>query len=214
MTLSSIDPTQASAAAHAELQALLSRTALGDRTAFERLYNLARARLFAVVLRINSDRPQAEEILQDVFVKIWHGARTYDLNRGNPMAWLVSVARYRAIDSLRERASSPKLTSLNSHTAQGDEIDLLDTIASEQAGPAEVHEQRQDRAQLLRCMGALSSEQRQCLSLAYVQGYSHAEVASHLSFPLGSVKSWVRRGLLALQQCMGASPGAGQRFGA
>ncbi len=192
---------------NAELQALLSRTALGDRAAFERLYTLVRARLFAVVLRINSDRPQAEEILQDVFVKIWHGARSYDLNRGNPMAWLSSVARYRAIDSLRERASAPVLTSLHGRTADGEETDLLDAIPSEQAGPAEVHEQSQDRAQLLRCMGALSSEQRQCLSLAYVQGYSHAEVASHLSFPLGSVKSWVRRGLLALQQCMGVGLG-------
>jgi RNA polymerase sigma factor (sigma-70 family) len=191
----------------AELQALIGRIALGDRAAFERLYTLVRAPLFAVVLRIQNDRAQAEEILQDVFVKIWRGARTYDMNRSNPMAWLVSVARYRAIDSLRERAGEPATTSLNSLTAQGEDLDLLDAVPSAQAGPAEVHERRQDRAQLQHCMKALSAEQRQCLSLAYVQGYSHAEVASHLSFPLGSVKSWVRRGLLALQQCMGAALG-------
>jgi RNA polymerase sigma factor (sigma-70 family) len=198
---------ESDAAAQTELQALIGRIALGDRAAFERLYTLVRARLFGVVLRIHSDRAQAEEILQDVFVKIWRGARTYDMNRSNPMGWLVSVARYRAIDSLRERASEPATTSLHSRSAEGEDLDLLEALPSQEAGPAEVHEQRQDRAQLLRCMGELSSEQRQCLSLAYVQGYSHAEVASHLSFPLGSVKSWVRRGLLALQHCMGAALG-------
>ncbi len=193
-----------------ELQALIGRIALGDRAAFERLYTLVRSPLFAVVLRIHNDRAQAEDILQDVFIKIWHGARTYDMNRSNPMGWLASVARYRAIDSLRERATQPALSSLSRFNAEGEEQDLLAATPSELAGPAKVHEDKQSAAQLHRCMEALTAEQRQCLALAYVQGYSHAEVAAHLSFPLGSVKSWVRRGLLALQQCMGVGSGPGR----
>jgi RNA polymerase sigma factor (sigma-70 family) len=189
---------------NAELQQLLGRIALGDRAAFARLYTLVRGQLFATVLRINSDRAQAEELLQDVFVKIWHGARSYDMGRNQAMAWLASVARYRAIDSLRERASAPVHTSLTLLTPDGEALDLLDAMPSERPSPAELHEQRQEHAELHRCMHELSAEQRQCVTLAYVQGLTHAEVASHLALPLGSVKSWVRRGLMALQKCMGA----------
>lgn len=186
----------------AELLAdLLSRTALGDRAAFKRLYDSVRSQLFGVILRINNDRAQAEELLQDVFVNIWRHAHTYDLRRSQPMAWLSSVARYRAIDSVRQRRSAP--ATVSSDRADDDDGEgLIDRVPDERAGPDEQLALSQETSQLQRCMDALSSQQRQCLTLAYVHGYSHHEVADHLRQPLGSVKSWVRRGMLALQRCM------------
>lgn len=183
------------------LAELLSRTALGDRAAFKRLYDRVRAHLFGVILRINNDRAQAEELLQDVFVNIWRHAHTYDLRRSQPMAWLSSVARYRAIDSIRQRRSAP-VTVSGDRTEDDDGDGLIERVADEHAGPEEQLALSQETTQLQRCMGELSSQQRQCVTLAYVHGFSHLEVADHLRQPLGSVKSWVRRGMLALQRCM------------
>lgn len=182
------------------MAALLAQVSMGDRAAFARLYEDVKSKLFGVILRINGDRSQAEEILQEVFVNIWRRAVTYDQARSQPMAWLVSVARYRAIDSLRERT----ISTVSSSVGDG-ETDWLETMPSQGLGPAEVHEVAVDKRELARCLRELNPEQRQALALAYFQGYSHSEVAQHLSQPLGSVKSWVRRGLLALQRCMGAT---------
>ncbi len=188
-----------------ELPNLLARVALGDRAAFARLYDQVKSPLFGVILRIHGDRAQAEETLQEVFVNIWRRASTYDADRSQPMAWLVSVARYKAIDSVRLRT----LATVSTTVGEGDS-DWMETIPSDSLGPAEAHQLADDKRQLMRCMATLTSEQRQALSLAYYQGYSHTEVAQHLSQPLGSVKSWVRRGLLALQRCMaGSFSGAG-----
>lgn len=181
------------------LAALLARVSLGDRAAFARLYEDVRSRLFGVILRINVNHSQAEEVLQEVFINIWRRADSYDQARAQPMAWLVSVARYRAIDSLRER----HVATVSTTTVEG-EPDWIEAMASNDPGPAERHETGDDTVQLTRCMKTLTAEQRQALALAYYQGYSHAEVATHLAQPLGSVKSWVRRGLLALQRCMDA----------
>ncbi len=192
-TTQTIDDAQA-------LAQLLARVSIGDRVAFARLYDDVKSRLFGVILRINNNHSQAEEILQEVFVNIWRRAGSYDQARAQPMAWLVSVARYRAIDSLRERT----ITTV-SVTLPDDTSDWLETVPSTGLGPAEVHESADDKRHLERCLQELNAEQRQALALAYFQGFSHAEVAQHLAQPLGSVKSWVRRGLMALQRCMGVS---------
>lgn len=180
---------------------LLARTALGDRVAFKRLYDHVRAQLFGVILRINHDRAQAEELLQDVFVNIWRNAHTYDLHRSHPMAWLSSVARYKAIDSVRQRRSAP--VTVSGEASDDDEGQaLIERMPEDAAGPEERLSLAQEKTQLTQCMEELSAQQRQCLTLAYVHGYSHQEVAGHLQQPLGSVKSWVRRGMAALQRCM------------
>jgi RNA polymerase sigma-70 factor, ECF subfamily len=202
----STSPAPAVATAAESLSRLLAQVALGDRRAFAGLYEAVKGELFHVVLRICRDRPLAEEVLQDVFVNIWRGARTYDQGRGLPMGWLVSVARYRAIDAMRERGGQVRTLSGALHD---DGEDVLDTLPSDLPGPDEQHERGADHQQLHRCMNRLSAEQRQALALAYMQGYSHSEVAQHLAQPLGSVKSWVRRGLMALKRCLSASTALG-----
>lgn len=192
-----------------QLVLLLTRTALGDRSAFEALYIATCAQLFGVVLRINSDRGQAEEILQEVYVSVWRAAGGYQALQGHPLAWLTSVARNRAIDSLRRKASEPVTVSRygNLPDDDGDEQDMLDRMADESAGPLELLDRATRSHALERCMQGLSGEQRSSLALAYYQGYSHAEVAEHLSQPLGTVKSWVRRGLLSLRGCLDRAAG-------
>jgi RNA polymerase sigma-70 factor (ECF subfamily) len=186
------------------LAAALSRVALGDRAAFAQLYKLSSAQMFGVILRINSDRAQAEDVLQDCFVNIWRAAQSFDATRAQPMTWLTSIARNRAIDSLRRRKS--EVVTLSSHVADvedGEERDLLAAVPSADAGPLELLQQAADAHELTHCISRLSAEQQQCVALAYYQGLSHAEVAQHLVQPLGTVKSWVRRALMALKDCLG-----------
>ena len=191
-----------------ELEALLSRVRLGDREAFAALYRQTRARLFGVVLRIQKDRALAEDILQDVYVNVWRAAASFDAARSQAMTWLVAIARNRAIDGLRRRATEPPTTSATVQGSDGDEAagELWDRMASEDQGPAEALARRDDARLLARCMRALSAEQRQSIALAYFDGLSHGEIAAHMAQPLGTVKSWVRRGLAALQRCLGAAP--------
>ncbi|WIT14361.1 sigma-70 family RNA polymerase sigma factor [Paucibacter sediminis] len=194
-----------------ELAALLARIALGDRAAFEALYRATSGPLFGVVLRVNSDRGQAEEVLQEVYVNIWRAAAGYQAQQSQPLTWLTSIARNRAIDSLRRRATEPATVSRYGSPGTGDEgdeaEDLLEKLASEQAGPLDLLEQATRSHALERCMQGLSGEQRSSLALAYYQGFSHAEVAEHLTQPLGTVKSWVRRGLQSLKLCLDRAAG-------
>lgn len=187
-----------------DLAQLLARIALGDRAAFDALYRKTSARAFGVVLRINTDRAQAEDVLQEVFVNVWRAAGSFDVARSQPMTWLLSVARNRAIDSLRRKQAQPATTSRyrSSGDDPDDDVDLLDAVASDEPGPLELLSQASEAARLGRCMDALSPEQRAGLALAYYQGLSHEEVALSMRRPLGTVKSWVRRGLLSLRQCL------------
>jgi RNA polymerase sigma-70 factor (ECF subfamily) len=199
------DPTDSWTERSQALAAQLSRVALGDRAAFAGLYEQTRAHLFGVILRINPDRGQAEDVLQEVFVSVWRAASQFDAARSQPLTWLTSVARHRAIDSLRRRKAEPVTVSVGAFAAtDGDgEADLLDRVPSDDAGPAEQLEQAGQARRVGDCMARLSPSQQQCLQLAYYQGLSHAEVAEHLSQPLGTVKSWVRRALLGLKECLG-----------
>ena len=187
------------------LAAALSRVALGDRAAFSQLYQLSSAQMFGVILRINSDRAQAEDTLQECFVNIWRAAQGFDPARAQPMTWLTSIARNRAIDSLRRRKA--EVVTVDSHTRDDDDDsedrDWLAALPSSDAGPLELLQQAAKAQNLTHCIGRLSAEQQQCVALAYYQGLSHAEVAQHLVQPLGTVKSWVRRALMALKDCLG-----------
>jgi RNA polymerase sigma-70 factor (ECF subfamily) len=193
----------------AVLAALLSRVALGDRAAFRTLYDATSAHLFGVVLRIHRDRAAAEEVLQEAYVNVWRAAGSFDAALSRPLTWLTHIARNRAIDRLRRRAGEPRTVSTAFAGDDDDEHDMLQDIASEDAGPLELLARAAEARALQRCIGGLSREQQLSLALAYYQGLSHAEVAEHLKQPLGSVKSWVRRGLQALKACLerlGAAP--------
>lgn len=186
-----------------EIAVWLARTALGDRVAFAALYRATSAHLFGVILRINHDRAQAEELLQDIYVNIWRAAGSFDAARAQPMTWLISIARNRAIDSLRRAKTDVKTVSTSVPGTEGEEdIDLLARLPSDAAGPLQLLEQAAQARELTHCVKQLSVEQQQCVALAYYQGLSHAEVAEHLTQPLGTVKSWVRRALGALKQCL------------
>lgn len=186
-----------------ELAALMARVALQDRAAFGTLYRRTSAHLLGVVLRIQKDRAQAEDVLQEVYVNVWRAAQGFDASLSQPLTWLTSVARNRAIDSLRRRQSEPHTVSASTLAgASDDDHDMLNDLASPNAGPLELLGQAADARALQGCMRALSGEQQQSLALAFYQGLSHAEVAEHLRQPLGTVKSWVRRALIALKGCL------------
>ena len=183
-----------------ELGELLSRVALGDRSAFGALYRQTSAHLLGLVLRIQRDRALAEEVLQEVYVNVWRAAGGYEAGLGQPWTWLTSVARHRAIDSLRRGRGEP--ATVAGPTFDDEDDDVLNRLPSTAAGPLELLAQAGEARALSDCMRALSGEQQQSLALAFYQGLSHAEVAQHLRQPLGTVKSWLRRALFALRDCL------------
>ena len=170
---------------NAVLEALLARCARQEARALEELYAQVSPLLLAVLMRILRTRDLAEDALQDVFVRVWRQAGQYEAQRGRALAWLVSIARYRAIDMQR---------------AQKNWV-ALDTI-EEPAAPAIRPESTLTQRSLDRCLELLSGDQRQCLTLAYQQGLTQDNIAVAIGYPLGTVKSWVRRALLSLRRCL------------
>jgi len=187
-----------------ELAQMLARAGLGDRAAFATLYERTSAHLLGVVLRIQRDRALAEDILQEVYVNVWRAAQSFDAAQSQPLTWLTSIARNRAIDSLRRGQTQPKLQTLGAAASGTDaeEDDVYDTVADDAPGPLDLLSRATDARALGECMDKLSALQRQSVALAFYQGLSHAEVAEQLRQPLGTVKSWVRRALLALKGCL------------
>ena len=187
-----------------DLSRLLARAGLGDRAAFATLYERTSSHLLAVVLRINRDRAQAEDILQEVYVKVWRAASSFDAAQSQPLTWLTSIARNRAIDSLRRLQTQPQMRAgaPSSDSRDSEDEDVYDTVADDAPGPLDLLSRATDARALGECMDKLSALQRQSVALAFYQGLSHAEVAEQLRQPLGTVKSWVRRALLALKGCL------------
>jgi len=187
----------------ADLPSLISRVALGDRAAFDTLYKHSSSHLLAVILRIQGNRAQAEDVLQEVYINVWRAAQSFNPALSQASTWLVSIARHRAIDSLRRKQT--EVNTISSTVAGPDEDtthDLLDTIADDAPGPHEQLEKAAEARALHQCMQNLSAEQKSSLALAYYQGLSHAEVAEQMGQPLGTVKSWVRRAMQALKTCL------------
>jgi RNA polymerase sigma-70 factor, ECF subfamily len=176
-----------------EVSELLARCARRDRAAFQRLYDRTAPRLLACLLRILRQRALAEDALQDVFVQVWNRAGQYEPGRGNAWGWLVAIARYRAID-LRRREG---------RIATGSDVPLEDIPADDDSlDPSAFGLGDRTARMLSHCMGALQARQRDCIVLAFQGGLSHFEVAAEIGEPLGSVKSWIRRGLAALKRCL------------
>jgi RNA polymerase sigma-70 factor, ECF subfamily len=173
-----------------ELLRLLSRCAAADAGALQRLYELVSPILFASITRILRRRALAEEALQDVFVSIWQRAGQFRASRGRPMAWMMSIARYRAIDLLRHERSAPILVPDLPERAQSADDSREESSWAPAAGLME------------RCLGLLNDHQRSCLELAYVGGNSHEDISRLTGNPLGTVKSWIRRGLQSLRKCL------------
>ncbi len=185
-----------------ELSRLLARAGLGERAAFATLYERTSSHLFAVVLRINRDRAQAEDVLQEVYVNVWRAAQSFDAAQSQPLTWLTSIARNRAIDSLRRKQTEPQTQPVHFSNDSDEERDVYDDVADNAPGPLALLSQASDARALASCMQGLTAQQRQSVALAFYDGLSHAEVAEQMRQPLGTVKSWVRRALLSLKSCL------------
>jgi RNA polymerase sigma factor (sigma-70 family) len=185
-----------------ELAALLARTALGDRAAFSHLYQRTSGHLLAVVLRIQRDRAQAEDLLQEVYVSVWKAAGGFDAARSQPLTWLTHIARNRAIDSLRRARTQPQLDTQHVDDNDQGHPDALEQQPDDAPGPLDLLGLASQKRELNACIERLSPPQRQSVALAFFDGLSHAEVAEQLREPLGTVKSWVRRALATLKGCL------------
>ncbi|HXH04122.1 MAG TPA: sigma-70 family RNA polymerase sigma factor [Candidatus Competibacteraceae bacterium] len=176
-----------------QLADLLARCALGDRQAFERLYRQSAAHLYGLVLRMVKDPELASEALQEAYMKIWRNAGEFRADLAQPLTWMGSIARNQTIDLMRRAASRP----------QGDaQVEELPWLASDTPGPQQLAAAASDAAALHRCLRTLEDSQRQAVTLAYFHDLTHEELALRLQAPLGTVKSWIRRGLMRLKQCL------------
>ena len=171
---------------YAEMLVLI---ASGDRQAFRALYAQVGPKLFAICLRMMKARDQAEDVFQEAFIKIWERSWQFDPARGEALAWLATLTRHCALDRLRK---APKRDVAFDESIV-EEIDLNHYHESVTAG---------DGGDLRRCLGGLRKDYRDAVVLAYVNGMTHEELASQLNKPVGTIKSWVRRGLEQLRECM------------
>jgi RNA polymerase sigma-70 factor, ECF subfamily len=186
-----MSPIGESADLDQQLESLLDRCAAEDANALQRLYELAAPVLFACLTRMLRRRALAEEALQDVFVSIWQRAGQFRAARGRPMAWMVSIARYRAIDLLRHERSAPLLIP-----------DLPERVETHDESKEDAVSWLPASGVLERCLALLTERQRNCLELAYIGGNSHEDISRLTGNPLGTVKSWIRRGLQSLRNCL------------
>ncbi|MGH7067888.1 MAG: sigma-70 family RNA polymerase sigma factor [Acetobacteraceae bacterium] len=169
---------------------LLQRIARGDRAALRRLYDRQSPRLYAIALRITRDQELASDALHDACMQVLKQAGRFDPARGSAEAWLVSLVRYRALDIVRGRRR--EVLGYEPTDQPSFEPDALDLLATTEEG-----------ARLRACLAALEGDRRRLIILAFVDGLSHADLATRLGLPLGTVKSTIRRGLLKLRECLG-----------
>jgi RNA polymerase sigma-70 factor, ECF subfamily len=186
-----------------EIKRLILLTAAHDASAFSMLYQRTSPVLLGVALRITRRREMAEEVLHDAFVKVWNQAKSFDPLALQPVAWMTAIVRNRALD-LVTSAEATRVESFDAHDdddGSGNALErLLDWSDAGDAGATLDNERATHH--LRDCLAELKATERQAISLAYHHGMSHSELAEHLQKPVGTVKSWVRRGLEALRTCM------------
>lgn len=179
-------------ALRSQLAAALIRVATGDRAALRMVYQDTSAKLFGVVLRILNDRSEAEDVLQDIFVTVWRKAASFDPAKASPITWLVAIARNRAIDRLRAGGASRRTEPIE---AAGE--------VSDPAPPAsERVEQAQLQQRLASCLEELEARHAAAIRAAFLDGATYEQLAGRMSVPLGTMKSWIRRGLAKLRACL------------
>ncbi len=178
------------------LIALLERIAQQDDAALKVLYRQCAPKLYGLAVRVVTNRDWAEDVLQEAFLSIWRSAADYRASLSPPMAWLGLIVRSRGLDLLRRRAAD------RSHLTQELDETLTDTLAGNDANPMDTVLASEQAWALHQCLGRLDNKQREVVSLAYVRDLSHSELAQQLCLPLGTVKTWIRRGLDQLRLCM------------
>jgi RNA polymerase sigma-70 factor (ECF subfamily) len=175
-----------------ELVAALARVAGGDRAALQMVYQDTSAKLFGVCLRILNDRSEAEDVLQEVYLTVWRKAASFDPARASPITWLVAIARNRSIDRLRSAAGGRRM----------DPIDAAEDVRDPGPAAVELVEAAQQSSRLSLCLEQLESRQSSAIRAAFLDGNTYEELAERMRVPLGTMKSWIRRGLLKLRDCL------------
>jgi RNA polymerase sigma-70 factor, ECF subfamily len=176
------------------LAELIGRCALRDENAFVALYQATSPKLLGVILRIVVRRHWAEEVLQEGYMNVWRRADSYNAGRGAPMTWMTNIMRNQAFDFLRR----------SEYRAHRRESPTEETLAASNPGPQQQTELSSELARLHRCLEKLGEPQRRCVLLIHHQGFTPAEAAKREAVPLGTVKTWVRRGLMRLRECLSA----------
>lgn len=175
-----------------EIADLIARTALRDRQAFRELYRRTSAKLFGVTLRILKDRAEAEEALQEVYVKIWRRADRYVQGGYSPISWLVAVARNHALDVLRARKP------------RNDDLEAAYDIADTAPDPERAAVDGDERGRIERCLEQLETDKADCVRGAYLDGCTYDELAQRHGVPLNTMRTWLRRSLIRLRECLTA----------
>lgn len=176
-----------------DLVALLGRVAQRDRAAFAQVYRVTSAKLFGIILRILHRRDIADEVLQEVYVKIWDRAADYDPRMASPITWMATIARNRALDEIRRK----KPESIEDHP------ELLD-VATDEASALTNVMRSEDGRRLADCLTRLEEPRRQMVVLAYCDGLSRDELAEKYGQPVNTIKTWLRRSLAQLKGCLGS----------
>ena len=176
----------------AELVWLLAAVAKGDVAAFERLYEATRAKLYGVLLRILRRPDLAEEVMQETYLKVWKSADKFDPTVASPITWMVAMARNRAIDIVRKKGE-----------ASIEEEPAALGVAAETPAQLARREMTDELRRLLSCLGKLDPEKQRIVLLAYYSGWSRDQLAQKLDIPVNTIKTWLRRSLLEIRECMG-----------
>lgn len=173
-----------------DIESMIHRVALNDHTAFERLYAATSAKLFGIILHILKDRAAAEDVLQDVYLRLWHGgAQTFATGRASPISWLATIARNRAIDRLRRMKPESGLEG-------------VDESADPAMGPEDLAVASSERAQIDSCLDELLPDRAMAVRSAYLDGETYAELAARFDVPLNTMRTWLRRSLISLKDCL------------
>jgi RNA polymerase sigma-70 factor, ECF subfamily len=175
-----------------ELAQLIAAVAKRDEVAFERLYAATRAKLFGVVLRILRRQDLAEEVIQEAYVKIWNSAGKFSPDLASPITWMASIARNRAIDIVRRRGE----VSMEEEPAARE-------VAADAPDPLARREMTEELKRLLECVGRLEPDRQKLVLLAYYNGWSREHLAAKFETPVNTVKTWLRRSLLEIRECLG-----------
>ena len=174
-----------------ELVAVIDRVARGDRAAFDTLYRATSAKLYGIVVRIVINRSSADEILQEVYVKVWQRAGEFDGRKASPITWMATIARNRAIDEIR-RAKPQEVQDL----PEGMEF------AADLPDPLDGRQHSEALRSLIKCLNSLPDERRQIILLAYCRGLSREALGRRFDHPVPTIKTWLHRGLAQLKTCL------------
>ena len=176
-----------------DIEDMIARMAIGDRHALSALYAATSAKLFGIALRVLDDRSEAEDALQEIYVKVWHNADRYRSNGLSPMTWLITVTRNHAIDRLRARRSR--------RTAP---IEAVAEVADGAPNPEESALAASMRGRIGACLQTLPPDRAEAICRAYLGGEAYADLAERYRVPLNTIRTWLRRGLLTLRECIGS----------